>query len=1165
VSCGGQQINAYNAVAPNGGVVNFNNAVGNNTMNQQQQQQVMMNVSTPIANMNGIQMNAAIASAPAVHVNNPILQNNTANNNSGGIGGLGSFFFNPLALFTNNYTAAANNNNAPAGTSHASALTKNLLGMHRNDSGLNHNNNPAPMSAAAMLHGNAPLATAANNVAMANHSGLNVGNATAVLNGQGNNNFGSYSQNSTQHLPNMPQVTATTAAAPGVLLNSNQLTAANQAPATSASPMPMAFLTPLMTPCPTPPAPGIGGSIGGMKNSVSDMFLDAHSSHPPTPRQQRGASTGDEIASHAAELAVAGTFALPPATMNTPQDQQQQVLMLQQQMQQQIQQQQQLQQQQQQQIQQQQQMQQQQLQQQQQQQQQIQQQQQEAQVAAAVAAAAAASQKGTTAQLVGPAHSVSQQTNAPTTITNSAHSSNTVRDKSHGGGDSGGGEAASGGGSSSLFHRGLITTMGSALAGVASYVNQSFLSGIPFHIADRAMKESKATYAKWWEDGINNVSDDDDDDNVGGKRKRRSEGNEDNERDDCEDAEHGSGMRDGSPLGGKKRRLVDSAETSSGGGSALSQSLKKHYDVMGIDTSSKFIQFQQLSTQQSIQPKRAPQPMEVDSSIIKPRRNQFEHKKPPTKVSSTGGSDGYNAFNDIGGMYDFGADGGEDPNVNDGGGNEQKVSENKDPSMLFYDSLGSYYTTNEENGNETNAFNGDTDNAVASSSTIAQENNGNTTTIHSEPNKNEATPLDGTLQVIQQLLEEKNRASEENELVQMIRSPRDWVRKTVRSELIETLQAVQGNVKDQRFLSSLDVLGNFYKTSGRDARVSPWSSSFSGGGIDKDGNSYGYSGDEVGGPTSSDLLEGNWVNMSRPNYVECLGHNADDEFLYTLGRMSFDMFQPGNLLCSVQSTHNTIKIIGEREELPAFVPKSLREEVASLCENASTGGGSAGGRPGSSAAKRPLLRSYDIAVSLTIEPPESVGQPKPTATPTPTKRMRAVMSVKGYVLPDPEIPNRLTVWFTGGKLSPARLASGDGAETDDEDQAEYNQSVAASAKRGKVASGSDDNYGYFDDWKALFAKGKWRKTLGERARAMAAKLLLGADVPNKMEEDGHMEYFLHRPVGGHGKVYVDVLYLDEDILIMRGHHGTIYAMARSCVSQRYKALRNGNIPSHTEG
>ena len=101
---------------------------------------------------------------------------------------------------------------------------------------------------------------------------------------------------------------------------------------------------------------------------------------------------------------------------------------------------------------------------------------------------------------------------------------------------------------------------------------------------------------------------------------------------------------------------------------------------------------------------------------------------------------------------------------------------------------------------------------------------------------------------------------------------------------------------------------------------------------------------------------------------------------------------------------------------------------------------------------------------------------------------------------------------------------------------------------------------------------------------MAAKLLLGADVPNKMDEvtllmpcsfllilpaatltttlcvfkDGHMEYHLSRPVGGHGKVFIDVLYLDEDILIMRGHHGTIYAMARSNVSQRYAAMRQSN-------
>ena len=87
--------------------------------------------------------------------------------------------------------------------------------------------------------------------------------------------------------------------------------------------------------------------------------------------------------------------------------------------------------------------------------------------------------------------------------------------------------------------------------------------------------------------------------------------------------------------------------------------------------------------------------------------------------------------------------------------------------------------------------------------------------------------------------------------------------------------------------------------------------------------------------------------MSRPNYIECLGKNEENEFMYTLGRMSFDMFMPSDLVCSVQSTHNTIKIVGEKEELPALVPKSLREEVATLSDSSGSEG------------KRPLLRSYE--------------------------------------------------------------------------------------------------------------------------------------------------------------------------------------------------------------
>jgi len=45
-----------------------------------------------------------------------------------------------------------------------------------------------------------------------------------------------------------------------------------------------------------------------------------------------------------------------------------------------------------------------------------------------------------------------------------------------------------------------------------------------------------------------------------------------------------------------------------------------------------------------------------------------------------------------------------------------------------------------------------------------------------------------------------------------------------------------------------------------------------------------------------------------------------------------------------------------------------------------------------------------------------------------------------------------------------------------------------------------------------------------------------------------MRYSLHRPVGGHGSTFLDVLYLDRDLSITRGNHGTIFVQARNCPS-----------------
>jgi hypothetical protein len=127
--------------------------------------------------------------------------------------------------------------------------------------------------------------------------------------------------------------------------------------------------------------------------------------------------------------------------------------------------------------------------------------------------------------------------------------------------------------------------------------------------------------------------------------------------------------------------------------------------------------------------------------------------------------------------------------------------------------------------------------------------------------------------------------------------------------------------------------------------------------------------------------------------------------------------------------------------------------------------------------------------------------------------IQAVKQVKGYMLPDPSVPNRLTIWFVGGKLSPIVQ---EGANPD--------EATAPS------------------EWKELF--GTSHKTWKDSIRDAGAKLFLGAELPHGMSADGTLSYQLHRPHGGHGVAYIDVLYYDEHLLVTRGNRGTIYVASR---------------------
>ena len=134
-----------------------------------------------------------------------------------------------------------------------------------------------------------------------------------------------------------------------------------------------------------------------------------------------------------------------------------------------------------------------------------------------------------------------------------------------------------------------------------------------------------------------------------------------------------------------------------------------------------------------------------------------------------------------------------------------------------------------------------------------------------------------------------------------------------------------------------------------------------------------------------------------------------------------------------------------------------------------------------------LITFFSIEIALTIEPEDNEDIEK-VGERLPKKPLHAVQVVHGYLLQDPEETNRLTVWFTSGKLSPNLMDSSDGD---------------------------------FEEWKAIFDQ-EHKNSWSESFQNISAKLLFGAELPHSMDSDGSMSYSLSRPYGGHGKSYIEV-------------------------------------------
>jgi hypothetical protein len=127
----------------------------------------------------------------------------------------------------------------------------------------------------------------------------------------------------------------------------------------------------------------------------------------------------------------------------------------------------------------------------------------------------------------------------------------------------------------------------------------------------------------------------------------------------------------------------------------------------------------------------------------------------------------------------------------------------------------------------------------------------------------------------------------------------------VKHRLIANLKASGGSTETPEFLGYLEFLETYYRSKSWDGRES--STASRNGGV---------------------RLEGNWLTLNKSTYDECKGLNAKGEYQYGLGRMSFDMFRPTNLTCTINANFNSVRPMDPKNpDRPLHVPRRLLKDL----------------------------------------------------------------------------------------------------------------------------------------------------------------------------------------------------------------------------------------------
>lgn len=127
---------------------------------------------------------------------------------------------------------------------------------------------------------------------------------------------------------------------------------------------------------------------------------------------------------------------------------------------------------------------------------------------------------------------------------------------------------------------------------------------------------------------------------------------------------------------------------------------------------------------------------------------------------------------------------------------------------------------------------------------------------------------------------------------------------------------------------------------------------------------------------------GTWRALTRADFPGSVGQR-DGAYAYTLGRMSFGLFAPGEVVITVDDSHVIVKHVSSRPHLPEALAKKISDKSE--------------------------VRSYNIEVRFTVDDERAKG-------------LRGTITTYGYCVESPhhadDAAHRLDVWFAAGDLCP---------------------------------------------------------------------------------------------------------------------------------------------------